>query len=235
MKTTRTAEMLSRRATRARRGERGVAMFIVMMLIVMVSAAGVIVTRSASLEIRSAGFVRQAGQTHYVAESGATAVIARLRLNCQAYVNDFLRRSALDRTTWTDGCPEVSVSSSEVYRKPCYRFASTDPSILGSGASIFQTASGMGSTRVPGSFGAGYLSPSFGVTVTELYGETAAAPGSDVGGSTFSETIRQSRLMIDVTGTTELDRSLAAYAVDTNNVAHGAEALRAISVILCSN
>ncbi len=220
---------------RARRGERGVAMFIVMMLIVMVSAAGVVVTRSASLEIRSSGFVRQAGQTHYIAESGATAVVARLRLNCQAYVNDFLRRSALDRDTGTTGCPEVRVSASEIYRKPCYRFASTDPSILGSGTTIFQAPSGTGAARVAGSFGAGYLSPTFGVTVTELYGETAAAPGSDVGGSSFSETIRQSRLMIDVTGTSELDRSLSAYSVDSNNVARGAEALRAISVILCSN
>ncbi len=223
------------RLARRGRGERGVAMFIVMMLIVMVSAAGVFVTKSSSLEIRSAGYVRQAGQTHYIAESGATSVIARLRLNCQAYVNDFLRRSALVGDSWTAGCPEVRVSASEVYRKPCYRFASSDPSIVGSGTPIFQGSSGAGTSRVPGSFGAGYLSPAFGVTVTELYGETAAAPGSDVGGSTFSETLRQSRLMIDVTGTSELDRSLAAYAVDSNNVARGAEALRAISVVLCSN
>lgn len=77
--------------------------------------------------------------------------------------------------------------------------------------------------------------PQFGVTVTELYGETAAAPGSDVGGSSLSDSLRQSRLMIDVTGSSELDRSLAAYSTDTNNVARGTESLRAISVILCSN
>lgn len=218
-----------------RRGQRGVAMFVVMMLIVMVSAAGVFVTRSSSLEIRSAGFVRQAGQTHYVAESGATSVIARLRLSCQSYVNDYLRRSALDSDTWTTGCPEVRVSASEVYRKPCYRFASSDPSILGTGGTIFDAAGGTGTAREPGSFGAGYLAPTFMATVTELYGDTSAAPGSDVGGSTFSETLRQSRLMVDVTGTSELDRSLAAYSVDSNNVARGAESLRAISVILCSN
>lgn len=210
-------------------------MFIVMMLVVMVSAAGVFVTRSSSLEIRSSGFVRQAGQTHYVAESGANAVIARLRLNCQAYVNDYLRRSALDRTTATAGCPEVAVSAGEVYRKPCYRFASNDTSIVGAGLSVFEPPAGTGAARRPGSFGAGYLMPQFGVTVTELYGETAAAPGSDVGGSSLSDSLRQSRLMIDVTGSSELDRSLAAYSTDTNNVARGTESLRAISVILCSN
>jgi hypothetical protein len=210
-------------------------MFVVMMLIVMVSAAGVFVTRSSSLEIRSAGFVRQASQTHYIAESGATAVLARLRISCQSYVNDFLRRSALNGDAWTAGCPEVRVSASEVFRKPCYRFTSSDPSILGSGATIFEAASGVGVARVPGSFGAGYLTPVFSATVTELYGETTPAPGSDVGGSTFSETLRQSRLLIDVTGTSELDRSLAAYAMDSTHAARGAEAMRAISVIQCSN
>ncbi len=223
------------RRLRRSRGERGVAMFIVMMLVVMVSAAGVFVTRSSSLEIRSAGYIRQAGQTHYVAESGATAVIARLRLNCQAYVNDFLRRSALTADATTNGCPEVRVSAAEVYRKPCYRFASSDPSILGSGATIFSTATGTGTARAPGSFGAGYIAPVFNATVTELYGETTPAPGSDTGGSTFADTLRQSRLMIDVTGVSELDRTLSAYSVDSNNTARGAESLRAVSVILCSN
>jgi type II secretory pathway component PulK len=61
-----------------RRDERGVAMFVVMMLVVMVSAAGVFVARSSALEIRSSGFVRMAGQTHYVTESGAVAVVVDL-------------------------------------------------------------------------------------------------------------------------------------------------------------
>lgn len=224
-----------RRPNARRRGERGVAMFVVMMLVVMVSAAGVFVTRSSSLEIRSAGFVRQAGQTHYVAESGTTSVMARLRISCQSYVNDYLRRSALNGDTWTAGCPEVRVSASEVFRKPCYRFTSNDPSILGSGGTIFEAAAGSGTARAPGSFGAGYLTPAFTATVTELYGETTPAPGSDIGGSTFSDTLRQSRLLIDVTGASELDRSLSAYASDSNNVARGAEAMRAVSVIQCSN
>ena len=50
-----------------------------------------------------------------------------------------------------------------------------------------------------------------------------------------SDTLRQSRLLIDVTGTSEIDRSLAAYSADSNNVSRGAEAMRAISVIQCSN
>ena len=41
------------------------------------------------------GFVRQAGQTHYIAESGATSVLTRLRLNCPAFMNNALRQSAL--------------------------------------------------------------------------------------------------------------------------------------------
>jgi hypothetical protein len=161
--------------------------------------------------------------------------LARLRISCQAYINDHLRRSALNGDAWTTGCPEVRVSASEVYRKPCYRFTSNDPSILGSGATIFEPAVGAGVARAPGSLGAGYLTPAFTATVTELYGDTTPAPGSDIGGSTFSDTLRQSRLLIDVTGASELDRTLAAYAMDNNNVARGAEAMRAVSVIQCSN
>jgi hypothetical protein len=205
-------------------------MFIVMMIIVMVSAAGVIVTRSSSLEIRSAGYIRQAGQTHYIAESGAATVIARLRLSCPAFINPVLRNDALVGGPLTAGCPEVVVGTSELYRKPCYNFVQSDGSLLGSTtASVFEEPSGAGVTRHPGSFGTTYITPSFRVTATELYLDATPSVGGSLDG------VQLSRLLIDVTATSTLDHSLTDYASDSTNSTHGAEELRATTVILCSH
>src|SRR5690242_15407483 len=69
-----------------RRGEPGMAMLLVLMLIVLVSAAGVFASKSASLEVRSSGFARQAAQTHYVAETGLVSSLDELRRDCGKYM-----------------------------------------------------------------------------------------------------------------------------------------------------
>lgn len=68
------------------RGEQGMAMLLVLMLIILVTAAGVFAAQSTAMEVRSAGFVRQAAQTHYVAESGVVASMDRFSLYCSAYL-----------------------------------------------------------------------------------------------------------------------------------------------------
>lgn len=69
------------------------AMMLVMMLIVMVSAAGVFAAKSASLDVRSAGYVRQAAQTEYASETGLMMPIpVEMRLNCTGYLGLMLQQ-----------------------------------------------------------------------------------------------------------------------------------------------
>lgn len=215
-----------RRRRHARRGERGVAMFVVMMLLMMVSAAGVFVTRSSSLEIRSSGYVRQSAQTHYVAEAGASSVMSRLRTACAAYFSSNMRVQAM---TSLPGCPTVTTSRGPI-TPPCYTFYLSDFDVITTPQTLFIAASGTELSRTAGSFGQGGLSPRFQVRVTELGADTSPQRGSDV--SDPSLVVLPVRLLVESEGTTELDSTL--YGSDTTNVARGTETLRAITVIPCN-
>lgn len=218
----------NKRQHRVRRGQRGVAMFVVMMLLMMVSAAGVFVTRSSSLEIRSSGYVRQSAQTHYVAEAGASAVMTRLRTACAAYFSSNLRVRALT-PGGIPGCPTITTSRGPI-TPPCYTFYLTDFDVITSPQTLFSGAVGTGTSRSAGSFGSGGLTPRFQVRVTELGADTSPQRGTDV--SDPSLTVLPVRLLVESEGTTELSSSL--YGTDSTNIARGTESLRAITVIPCN-
>lgn len=218
----------SRRRRRRARGRRGVAMFVVMMLLMMVSAAGVFVTRSSSLEIRSSGYVRQSAQTHYVAEAGASAVMTRLRTACAAYFSSNLRVRAMS-PMGLPGCPTIVTSRGPV-TPPCYTFYMPDFDVITTPHTLFNTATGTGTARTAGSFGAGGMTPRFQVRVTELGADTSPQRGTDV--SDPSLLALPVRLLVESEGITELDSNL--YGTDTTNIARGTESLRAITVIPCN-
>jgi hypothetical protein len=217
---------IMKRKRKTRRRERGVAMFVVMMLLMMVSAAGVFVTRSASMEIRSSGYVRQSAQTHYVTEAGASAVMTRLRTACGAYFSSNMRVQAL---TGLPGCPTIMTSRGAI-TPPCYTFYLSDFDVITSPQRLFVDAAGTGTARTAGSFGAGGLTPRFTVRVTELGADTSPQRGTDV--SDPSLTVLPVRLLVESEGTTELDSTL--YGSDATNAARGTETIRAITVIPCN-
>lgn len=215
--------------TLRRRGERGVAMFVVMMLVVMVSAAGVFVARSSALEIRSSGFVRMAGQTHYVAESGAVSVLAQLRRSCQSYFTPQLRQRALLGLIPQDECRPVLTSRGNV-TQPCYNFALTDFDAITSPNAVFRAATGAGTSRTEGSFGTSFIRPTFAVRVTELGADVAPQRGMDV--SSHELAAMPTRFRIEANGLTSMDPT--TFGADSTNVARSAESLRAITVIQCN-
>lgn len=214
---------------RRRRGERGVAMFVVMMLVVMVSAAGVFVARSSALEIRSSGFVRMAGQTHYVTESGAVAVLAQMRRSCRSYFTPQLRQRALVGAITQDECGRVLTARGYV-TQPCYNFALTDFDALTSPNTVFRAAAGTGVGRTEGSFGTTFIRPTFSVRVTEIGAEVTPQRGMDVSDPALAN--MPTRFRIEANGLTSMDQ--ATFGADTTNVARSTEALRAITVIQCN-
>lgn len=66
-------------------------MFIVVMLITLVSAAGVFAVRSAGQADLGAGYQRQALQSSYLSEFAARAVAAEMSVAPDAYLNPFLQ------------------------------------------------------------------------------------------------------------------------------------------------
>lgn len=61
-----------------REGQRGTALFIVLVVLTILSAAGVYASRAAGLSQRSAGYERQASQTGYVSEYATATIISQL-------------------------------------------------------------------------------------------------------------------------------------------------------------
>src|ERR1700720_2843853 len=66
----------ARRSTRA--SERGAAVFVVLLVIVMLTGIGVFATRAAALATQASGFERQMTQTHYLTEYAVLVTAAEL-------------------------------------------------------------------------------------------------------------------------------------------------------------
>ncbi len=225
----------ARKAHPARRrsgSQSGVAMFVVLALVVTVSAAGVFVARSASLEVRSSGYIRQAAQTHYVTEAGGNGVLVRMRTACAAFFTPHLRLRALQNGIPAAECPRITVSGSRTVTPPCYNFALSDLDLAVNVGTerTFERATGVGSSRTAGSFGVAWVNPQVLVRVTELGADASPQRGSDLSEPSLSTA--PMRYLLEATGSTELES--AAVGADTTNAARGTEQLRAITVLRCN-
>lgn len=157
-----TQRTTSRRNRAQRRGREGMAMLLVMVLIVMVSAAGVFATKSASLDVRSAGFMRQASQTQYVSEMGLMLPMSEMRRFCSAYLGLMLQQQR------AGGAVDPWLEE----RRMEWRFGLDDmqrpPAGGGAAPIVFRQPTGAGAGRVPGSFGMGLADAAFDTRVIVL-------------------------------------------------------------------
>ena len=147
------------------------ALLLVLVLIVMVTAAGVFAAQSTAYEIRSSGFFRQAAQTHYVAETGVIASLDEMKSLCAAYLIIMQQRQAT--ATVPVGLAEAPLR---------YSFYTDDFNTRLVTGSVFQASTLSGSTRTEGSLGASALVPGFHTDVTVLAQQSTPQYGFGVGG-----------------------------------------------------
>jgi hypothetical protein len=138
------------------------AMLLVMLLIVMVSAAGVFASRSAALDVRSSGYLRQASQTNFVSETGLMMPIYEVRRNCTAYLGLMMQqqRAAV-------GAPDPWLEEHRLR----WRFGVADFERPVGGVApppVYRQPAGVGVARTPGSFGMGAAQAGFDTQVTSL-------------------------------------------------------------------
>lgn len=213
-----TGDKLRQRRLRER-GHEGMAMLLVLMLIVIVTAAGVFASHSTALEVRSAGFIRQAGQTHYVAETGVVAALDQMRQFCSAYLSVMQRRAA-------------AMATPPGYAEPPLQYAfyldDFRTRVLG-GTGLFAPATGGGgmTPRQPGSFGTGLLQPGFVTTVQVIGRFDRPMFGYSVGGGR-DFTIPMLAIELTSNGRTQLQG-----ISDVNNNTVGTEAARVIAQVPC--
>ncbi len=101
------------RRAKARKGQRGAALFVIMMAILLLSGLGMWAMHSASIIGRASGYSRAALQTQYIAEMGILAGTGYLSLPNMAALNHQAAQSAALGSS-SDDC--LSVSSGQYCR-----------------------------------------------------------------------------------------------------------------------
>lgn len=206
-------------------------MFVVLMIVVLVTAAGVFVTNSTALEIRSAGYVRQAGQTQYLAESGASTAIARMRTDCRSYFTSNLRMRAITGLISASECPRINTPGGATSTPPCYVFTMDELNRLTIPTSVFASPSGVGTSRTEGSFGVGNMAANIRVQVTELSADTSPQRGFDMSSTQLAA--MPMRYEVESVGVSQQD-STTTTTTDPTNPTRGVTTVRAITTINCN-
>ncbi|HKQ69074.1 MAG TPA: PilX N-terminal domain-containing pilus assembly protein [Polyangiaceae bacterium] len=157
------------------RGERGAAIFIVVMVLTMLTAIGVFAIRASGMAGAASGYDRQNTQNHYVGEYGLLGAVAELSTT---------RRSAyIGKMNGGNVC----VANKGVAGLPCFPlFAKQiEDTVSGnfSGRPLFeQSSADGGAALVPGSLGPAPLTGDFLVEMTDPGQVGLPVAGSDVGG-----------------------------------------------------
>jgi hypothetical protein len=160
-----------------RAGERGAAVFVVVMVLTMLTAIGVFAIRASSMANLSSGYDRQNTQNHYVGEYGLLSAVAELSTTKRtAYVQQMgkgTEKCAANKGLG-DGVPCYHIYAYDVGKSVSSNFA---------GRPLFEPPSGSGSALVPGSLGPVPLDGDFVVEMTDPGPVGLPVAGTDVGGS----------------------------------------------------
>jgi hypothetical protein len=164
----------------ARAGERGAAIFVVVMALMLLTAVGVFAIRAASLAGAASGYDRQNTQNHYVGEYGLLGAVAELSSGRRnAYVDKMSKG--------VETCAAVKGVQNAGGSVPCFHLYADDVqkavTASFSGRPLFEPASGSGSTLTPGSLGATSLDGDFMVEITDPGPVGMPVAGSDIGGT----------------------------------------------------
>ncbi len=164
--------------------ERGASLFIVLMVMMILTAVGTFAASNARFETQTAGFERQRTVTHEVTSFGAYAAMNELGTNAEAYSN-LVKKSGNDDPTKREKCTANAGLGSSTSPFPCYHLYLKDmenrTSFAGGLISPPDPA-----TSKPGSLGLGTktstggksgMNGGFVAEVTELYESTRPIPG----------------------------------------------------------
>lgn len=165
------------RSRRALRQRRGITVLVVLLVIAMLTAVGMVATRSSQLGVVNSGRYREMTQTHYVAEAGIQGVVAEVAKNPGHWVQQLEQVNGLASGSGVRVCKDLPSASpvstsclklgyqfvEEAYLREKFSVASASPS-----QALFLPKDGSN----PGSFGNADIHGNFGVELTdprELY------------------------------------------------------------------
>ena len=170
----------------SRAGERGAALFIVVLVITLLTAIGLFSARAASLVDTASGYNRQAVQTQYLAEYGTKAVAVELGSNAKT-LSDRMKK-ADDQCLSTANLVGILGTGEKA---PCYKLFFSE--LNQRTASNLLTAADPANSKV-GSLGATPLDADFVAEMVDL-GPAGPTPGFDAGGQAQSFRLEQATVI----------------------------------------
>jgi hypothetical protein len=162
----------------ARRDERGMAVMVVVLVIMMLSGIGIFATRAASLTTASAGSLRQMSQTHYVTEYAMQATFAELSSDRQpAYIQLMANPASPNNDPANPQCQGLANAAT----KTCLKLSKVDLEKIIVGqfglASTYLVNAAQGSV---GSLGKADTIANFAIEITDLSPVASPVAGSDI-------------------------------------------------------
>ncbi len=164
--------------TRAGRasGQRGAAVFVVMLVVTLLTGLGIFAVRSASLSTMASGFNRQLTQTHYVADYAVLAMVGELGLNAQVHSTNMTSGGSTQCVGFADLVAADKTPS-------CAQYGYGELNALAqtySSQELIQPPTGTyPATVVPGSLGASPLEGDMRIEVTDWHPAWPILPGND--------------------------------------------------------
>jgi hypothetical protein len=163
-----------------RAGERGAAIFIVVMVLTMLTGIGVFAIRAASLAEAASGYDRQNMQNHYVGEYGLLGAVTELSTARRDWY--FTKMSE-----GKERCLANNGVVSSVTKVPCFPIHASEVQAgvysNFSGRPLFEPATTAAGVTTPGSLGPSGLDGDFRVEMTDPGPVGLPVAGTDVGGT----------------------------------------------------
>jgi hypothetical protein len=161
-----------------RSSERGAAMFIVLMVILILSAIGTFALSNARYELQTSGFTRQRSVSLEMASLGNAVAMSEVAANPVAYRDKIRATSSMASP---ERCTSLAGLSGLVPPPPCYHLYPQDVEArlgLATDHLIRPTTAGN-----PGSFGMSAMSGGFVVELTDPMDVVRPIPGAPIDGS----------------------------------------------------
>ena len=192
----------------ARCDERGAALFVVMLVVMMLSGVGLFAARSATLSITASGYERQMTQTHYITEYSILAITSELSTN---------RKDAYVRTMAEK--PDSKCKASQgVTGATCYRFGYSDieGQLSAQDAKAKLVVASDQKTQTPGGLGLGSLEPNFLVEMSDLAPANPPVYGNDL---TSAGAVNLTYMAVTLTATGQIHSSIVNKSTVDNAIA----------------
>jgi len=201
--------------------ERGVAIFIVVMVLTMLSAIGVFAMKAAGMANAASGYERQNTQNHYAAEYGMLGAVTELGTSRR---NGYIEKMS----SGVDTCAATRGLSYDGGVVPCYHLYASDVQRSVT-PPLFAPSTASGTTIDPGSLGPAALTGDFVVEMTDPGPVGVPVAGTDVGGS--GSKFKYLQVTLTATGQVRPSSPSTTACDDKSAVVAGNETGRAFVVI----